>query len=250
MEHKHDYSYKKRAVIYTTIILGEFPLLLFYLFLFLGAFSPVNFGMNYVQALAFDSFLCFLFFIQHSTLIRRTVRVKIERRIGAEYFGAFYAITSGCVLLLMFLLWQKTFVIARAGGFAYWSLRALFVLCILGFYWGVKSFESFDPFGIEKLKSAAVKKDPKPDILTIKGPYLWVRHPLYLFSLLMIWSYPVLTADRLLFNILWTVWIIIATKFEERDLITDFGEEYKQYKARVPMLIPYRLRKSMKSEDT
>ena len=242
MEYKHNHSHQKSALIYTTLILGGCTLLLFYLFLFFGAFSLINFGMNYVQALAFDSFLCFLFFIQHSTLIRKSIRAKIEQRIGAEYFGPFYTISSGFILLLMILLWQKTFVIASAGRLASWALRALFVLCVLGFYWGVKSLGSFDPFGLEKVKFAVVKKEIKPDILIIKGPYLWVRHPLYFFSLLMIWSFPDLTADRLLFDLLWTVWIIIATKLEERDLLIDFGEKYQQYKARVPMLIPYRLK--------
>lgn len=242
MEYKQNHSHKKSALIYTTLIIGGSTLLLFYLFLFFGAFSPISFGMNYVQALAFDSFLCLLFFIQHSTLIRKSIRARIEQRIGAVYFGSFYTITSGSILLLMILLWQKTFVIASAGGFAYWALRALFVLCVLGFYWGVKSLGTFDPFGIERMKSAEVKRDPDPDILIIKGPYLWVRHPLYLFSLLMIWSSPDLYADRLLFNLLWTVWIIIATRLEERDLLMDFGEKYQQYKAMVPMLIPYRLK--------
>jgi methanethiol S-methyltransferase len=242
MKYKHDHPHQKSTLIYTTLIVGGCSLLLFYLFLFFGPFSPINFGMDYEQALAFDSFLCFLFFIEHSTLIRKGIRTKIEQRIGTEYFGSFYTISSGCILLLMILLWQKTYSIASAGGLATWTLRALFVLCVLGFYWGVKSLGSFDPFGIKRMKFSAIQRELKPDILIIKGPYLWVRHPLYLFSLLMIWLSPDLTADRLLFNLLWTFWIIIATKLEERDLLMDFGEKYQQYKAKVPMLIPYRLK--------
>jgi methanethiol S-methyltransferase len=47
-------------------------------------------------------------------------------------------------------------------------------------------------------------------------------------------------ADRLLFNILWTTWIVIAAKLEERNLVCDFGDQYREYQARVPMIIPYR----------
>ena len=72
----------------------------------------------------------------------------------------------------------------------------------------------------------------------VKGPYRWVRHPLYLFMILMIWSSPNLTMDRLLFNGLWTVWIVIGSILEERDLIFEFGDVYREYQQRVPMFIP------------
>jgi protein-S-isoprenylcysteine O-methyltransferase Ste14 len=56
----------------------------------------------------------------------------------------------------------------------------------------------------------------------------------------MIWSYPDLTADRLLFSVLFTVWIIVGTVLEERDLVADYGEVYRNYQRAVPMLVPYR----------
>ena len=67
----------------------------------------------------------------------------------------------------------------------------------------------------------------------------WPRHPLYFSVLLLIWFCPDLTADRLLANILWSAWIWMATRWEERDLTGDFGDAYREYQKRVPMLIPY-----------
>lgn len=58
--------------------------------------------------------------------------------------------------------------------------------------------------------------------------------------LLPFWSYPALQADRLLINLLWTVWIIIGAFLEERDLFAEFGETYREYQRQVPMLIPWR----------
>lgn len=63
---------------------------------------------------------------------------------------------------------------------------------------------------------------------------------MYLTTLLMIWSYPDLTADRLVFNLLFTGWIIVGSVLEERDLVADYGDDYRNYQRRVPMLIPYR----------
>ncbi len=76
-------------------------------------------------------------------------------------------------------------------------------------------------------------------LFRILGPYRWVRHPLYLFMIVLFWSYPSLTADRLLFNILWTIWIVIGTILEERDLVDDFGDTYRDYQTNVPMLVPH-----------
>jgi hypothetical protein len=49
-----------------------------------------------------------------------------------------------------------------------------------------------------------------PKLFSIRGPYRWVRHPLFFF-ILIIWSCPNLTTGRLLFNGLWTVWIVIGS---------------------------------------
>jgi len=64
---------------------------------------------------------------------------------------------------------------------------------------------------------------------------------LYFVVLLMIWSYPVLTVDRLLFNMLWTVWIVIGAVLEERDLTADFGNDYREYQRDAPMLLPTKI---------
>jgi protein-S-isoprenylcysteine O-methyltransferase Ste14 len=55
----------------------------------------------------------------------------------------------------------------------------------------------------------------------------------------MIWSFPDLTSDRLLFNLLWTAWIVIGTLLEEKDLVNIHGKLYQDYQQRVPMLIPF-----------
>ena len=68
--------------------------------------------------------------------------------------------------------------------------------------------------------------------------------------IVLFWSCPSLTADRLLFNILWTIWVVIGTILEERDLVDDFGDAYRDYQATVPMLVPHGILPAYPSGNT
>ena len=138
----------------------------------------------------------------------------------------------------MILLWQTGLTVVTVSGPFRWVLRAAFLLPFLGFYWGVKALRFFDPFGLTPLFNRLRGTNPTPMPITVAGPYRWVRHPLYLFTIVIFWCYPDLSTDRLLFNLLWTVWIVVGSYLEEIDLIVEFGDAYREYQKKVPMLIP------------
>ncbi len=219
-------------------ILGGMSLLLFLIFLFHGPLNLLNLHLAETGVLWFDAGLSLLFFIQHSGMVRKPFRRWLGRVIPEEYAGVVYAIVSGIILTLVILLWQTTPTVITTSGLVRWVFRAAFLLPLLGFYWGVKALRFFDPFGLAPLFNLLRGTNPTPLPLTVAGPYRWVRHPLYLFMIVMFWCYPDLTRDRLLFNVLWTVWIVIGSHLEEIDLVAEFGDAYREYQKRAPMLVP------------
>lgn len=231
-----------RISIGVAVFFGWASLLAFLALLIIGPLKVVDLGLDRWGLLWLDAGLSFLFFIQHSSMIRTSFRTHVSRLIPEEYIGALYTVASGIALLAVAVFWQESDVtIGSARGIVRWLLRAVPLACLAGFVWGVRSLRFFDPFGTRPITNRLHGKTPRPVPLVAAGPYRWVRHPLYLFIILMIWSYPDLTADRFLFNVLWTAWIVIATLLEERDLVAEFGDRYRQYQQTVPMLIPYRV---------
>lgn len=219
-------------------LLGGGSLIIFAHFLFFGSLNLVNFGLRPGWVLLFDTGLSLLFFLQHSGMVRQKFRAWLARFIPEHYIAAVYATASGVVLLAVVLLWQEGALFVTAPpGILRWLLRLLFGLTLMGFLWGGMSLKYFDPFGVGPLLGLT-RVQPEQISLTITGPYRLMRHPLYLLSIVMIWSFPDLTSDRLLFNLLWTGWIIVGACWEERDLVDQFGDAYREYQRRVPMLVP------------
>jgi protein-S-isoprenylcysteine O-methyltransferase Ste14 len=78
----------------------------------------------------------------------------------------------------------------------------------------------------------------REDKLNTGGLYRYMRHPLYTFSLLVLWLTPTMTRNFALLYAALTVYIIIGAVFEERKLLQTFGAAYQEYRAKTPFLIP------------
>jgi methanethiol S-methyltransferase len=74
--------------------------------------------------------------------------------------------------------------------------------------------------------------------LVTRGLYRVVRHPLYTFSMLLLWLSPSVSQNSFALYAGVTLYFIIGAYFEERKLLRDFGEAYAEYKRKTPMLIP------------
>lgn len=191
--------------------------------------------------LCWDAFLSLLFFLQHSGMVRRGFRARLARFIPPRYHPAIYAIASGVALAAVVVLWQPSGRnLLVLDGLPRRIAQGGSLIAVAFFVWGGFALHGFDLFGLSPIRAYLSGKQEQRPAFVIRGPYRWVRHPLYSSILLLIWLCPDLTLDRLLFNILWTAWICIGTLLEEADLTNEFGDAYRQYRRTVPMLIPWR----------
>jgi protein-S-isoprenylcysteine O-methyltransferase Ste14 len=83
-----------------------------------------------------------------------------------------------------------------------------------------------------------IKKPYKPLEFKVKAFYKYVRHPLYFGVIVGIWATPTMTLTHLCFAILLTGYTVIGALFEEKDLIRDFGDDYRNYQKKTRMFIP------------
>lgn len=227
------------AAMAAALALGGGSLALLGVFLLWGPLRWLDLDLAVVPALALDGFLAALFALQHSVMVRRWFQDHVAAAVPGYLRPAAYAVASGVTLLFMVVLWQPALPrLLVVEGVFYWLLRGLLLAAGAIFLWGVHSLRSLDALGLEPILAQLQERIPNSQPLAIRGPYRWVRHPLYLSALLVLWSEPDLSGDRLMLNLLWTVWVIVATRLEERDLVVTFGDAYRDYRREVGMLVP------------
>ena len=145
-------------------------------------------------------------------------------------------------LALILLYWQW-----RPFGSVIWDVSGgvlaylLYAVCGLG--WIVVLISTFliDHFELSGLRQVGChgRGVPLPQKkLRTPAFYKHVRHPIYFGFLLAFWATPKMTTAHLLFAIATTGYIVIGARLEERDLVAHFQEAYRDYRKRVPMLLP------------
>ena len=216
-----------------------------YLAAFLGNLFPVG-GMDspattpFWQALLIDALLVGVFGVQHSVMARPKFKQWWTRFVAEPVERSTYVMFSNLALVLLFWQW-------RPMGGMIWDVQDPVGRTILHVLLGVGLLivviatfliNHFDLFGLRQVWLYLRGKPYTSLAFTTPGPYRVIRHPMYVGWLLAFWATPTMTIAHLLFAVGMTIYIFIAIRYEERDLVEFHGEAYADYRRKVPMIIP------------
>ncbi len=190
-------------------------------------------------ALAIDIGLLALFAVQHSGMARPAFKLWLTQFVPAPAERSTYVLLSNAALMLLFWQWRPL-------GGVVWDLPdgaarvAVYALFAAGWATVLSTtflISHFDLFGVRQVWLAFRGKPYTPPQFVTPWVYRVVRHPLYVGWLTTFWAAPTMAAAHLLFAAGTTAYILLAIRWEERDLVAAHPE-YATYRRRVPMLLP------------
>lgn len=196
-------------------------------------------------ALLVDVALIALFGLQHSVMARAGFKRAWTRIVPPPIERSVYVVAASLALILLFLVWRPISPLVwsvenEVGAAILWALFALGWLIVL-----VSTFliSHFELFGLAQVWGhARGAAEVAPPAFRTPFFYRWIRHPLYSGFFLAFWATPQMSAGHLLLAAGVSVYMLIAIRYEERDLVALFGADYESYRHRAGMLTP-RLRK-------
>jgi protein-S-isoprenylcysteine O-methyltransferase Ste14 len=193
------------------------------------------------EAIVVNLLLMSLFAVQHSVMARKGFKAWWTKYVPKPIERSTYVLAASSCLLLLFWQWRPIPAVM-------WQVDdpdlavAVAMLSLTGWVLVFTStflINHFELFGVSQVANHLVDKEvPAPQFRT-PLLYKFVRHPIYLGFIIAFWAAPVMTVGHLMFAAVTTAYILVGIWLEERDLIEMFGDQYREYKQRVSMLIPW-----------
>ena len=209
----------------------------------IGAPKTIDTGEpgSIVAALILNLILMSIFAIQHSVMARRQFKAWWTQFVSPAVERSTFVLASSLALILMFWQWQPLpqtiwqVTDPNAVGVLV-ALEAVGWMLVLSSTFLINHFELFGLHQV--MNNLNGKPMPAPEF---KMPmfYKVVRHPIYLGFIIAFWATPTMTAGHLLFAAVTTAYIFVGIALEERDLIAVFGDDYRHYRERVGMILPF-----------
>jgi len=202
-----------------------------------------------LTAAVIDLGLIALFGLQHSVMARPSFKAKWTRIVPPSAERSVYVLAASVALIILVVAWRPIPNVV-------WSVNPIthpilndLIWLVFWLGWAtvlVSTFliNHFELFGLQQAwLNMRGRQAAKPEL---RQPlfYKWVAHPLYAGFFMAFWAAPEMTAGHLLLAAGMSSFMLIAIRYEERDLTDFFGDDYRRYRAGVGGLVPRFRRRS------
>lgn len=193
---------------------------------------------NLSAAIVINLLIIGLFGLHHSLAAREGFKQKLANYLPPEIERSLYVLVSGVFMAVFCLYWQPLpgTVWQVYNESFYYLLKTLH---ILGWVILVAATFEIDHFHLMGVKQSFSMNPGEGGELKENFLYRIVRHPIQTGVLLGIWATPIMSSTQLMLSICLTAYMFVGLYFEEKSLVTHFGEDYLSYKRRVPAVIPF-----------
>ncbi|WP_028969795.1 methanethiol S-methyltransferase [Sphingomonas sp. URHD0057] len=234
------------SLIFAMVVYAIFFATFLYLIVFVG---DLSFGTRTVDvgpaapplvAALIDVALIALFGVQHSVMARPRFKAWWTKIVPKPIERSVYVLAASIALMILFRFWRPIDAIV-------WDVRGpgLSQLIWLLFWAGwamvlISTFliNHFELFGVQQAWLHCWGRECGEPELRQPFFYKWIAHPLYSGFFLAFWAAPQMTVGHLLLAAGVSLYMLVAIRYEERDLANLFGQDYRNYRAGVGMLIP------------
>ena len=195
-----------------------------------------------VEALIVNILLMSVFAVQHSVMARPQFKRWWTQFVPKSVERSTYVLLASLALVLLFWQWRPIPAVV-------WQVadptaaQAVMVLSFVGWLLVLTStfmINHFELFGLHQVVNNLIGKPMAEARFKTPMLYNFVRHPIYLGFIIAFWAAPMMTVGHALFAAVTTTYIFVGIFLEEHDLTKLFGDDYKHYRQRVGMLIPWR----------
>jgi methanethiol S-methyltransferase len=194
------------------------------------------------KAFTVNLLLMSLFAIQHSMMARKQFKQWWTQLVPKSVERSTYVLFASLALALLFWQWRPIPTLIWQIGNPQIAM-ALVALSFVGWLLVLTStflINHFELFGLQQVANHLVARSMRAPHFRTPLFYRFVRHPIYLGFIIAFWATPTMTIGHLVFAAGTTAYIFVGIVLEERDLVELFGDEYRRYRNRVSMLIPWR----------
>lgn len=216
--------------------------LAYFLFSYSVTFGEIATGNATARAVAINVLLFSAFALHHSVFARLPVRAFVRRIVPIQLERSAYVWVASLMLIAVCLYWQAVpGVVWQVSSPWNWAVR---LVQLAGIWLTLRSAAVIDGLELAGVRQVSHPESqiPHPAAQTVEfktdGPYGWVRHPIYLGWILVVFSVGTMTMTRLVFATISSVYLLVAIPFEERTIRAQ-SPSYGDYMRRVPRkLIP------------